>query len=56
MYLEINKDNQMAYMFNRPGVAKAVLQTPVLLIKSLSQPFPPDIQQTFIPKPLKLGS
>ena len=38
-------------IFNRPGVAGAVLQTPSSPINSLSQPFPPNLQATFNPKP-----
>ena len=36
-------------------VAEAVLQSPLLLIDKVSEPFPPNIQQTFIPDPLELG-
>ena len=43
-------------IINRPGAAGAVLQTPLSLIKSVRDPFPPDIQQTFLPNPLELGS
>ena len=43
-------------LINRPGVARAVLKTPSLLIKSLSHPFPPDLQNMMTPKPLELGS
>ena len=32
------------YIFNRPGVAGAVLQSPMLLIDSVIQPFPPNRQ------------
>ena len=42
------------FIFNRPGVAVAVLQTPLSLIDQLIQrltdPFPPNLQDTFIPK------
>ena len=31
-------------LFNRPGVAGAVLQTPLSLIDSVSQPFSPNLQ------------
>ena len=47
-------------VFNRPGVARAVLQTPSSFIHSLSQsvsdPLWKYIQNTFTPKPKKLGS
>ena len=43
-------------IFNRPAVAGAVLKTPPSLIKSLSDPFPPDLQNIISPKPLELGS
>ena len=43
-------------VFKRPGVAGSVLQTLPLLIKSLSHPFPPDLQNITTPKPLELGS
>ena len=38
-------------LFNRPGVAGAVLQTPLSPIHSVSDPFPPNLQATFNPKP-----
>ena len=39
----INK-SFLLMIFNRPGVARAVLQTPLLLIHSLTDPFPPNLQ------------
>ena len=43
------------YVFNRPGVAGAVLQTPSSLIdsvsESVSQPFPPNLQDIINHKP-----
>ena len=48
------------YIFNRPGVAGAVLKSPLLLINSFSQsvshPFPPNLQDTFTSKPYELGT
>ena len=44
------------YIINRPGVAGAVLQSPPLLIDSVSQPFPPNLQNTINHKPKELGS
>ena len=38
-------------VINRPGVAGAGLQSPLLLIKGLSHPFPPDLQNIITPKP-----
>ena len=43
-------------LFNRPGVVRAVLQTPLLLINSMSPPFPPNLQTIITPKPLDLGT
>ena len=54
-------------IINRPGVAGAVLQTPLLLrregafvthlfIDTLTDPFPPNLQNIITPKPLELGS
>ena len=43
------------YLINRPGIAGAVQQTPLSLIKSLSHPFPPHLQDIINPKPLELG-
>ena len=34
----------LSVLFNRPVVAGAVLQTPSLLIQSVTQPFPPNLQ------------
>ena len=34
----------LGMVFNIPGLAGAVLQTPLALIHSLSDPFPPNIQ------------
>ena len=42
-------------MFNRPGVAGAVLQTASSFTDSVGDPFVPNLQNTFIPKPLELG-
>ena len=53
---KIKKIYHIFAVVNRPGVARAVLQTPLSLIDSVSHPFPPNIQQTFNPKPLQLGS
>ena len=47
-------------MLNRPGVAGAVLQTPLPLlnsfIDSLTCPFPPKVHSTFTLKPYGLGT
>ena len=47
-------------IFNRPGVAGAVLQTPWsfndLLIQSASHTFPPNLENIITPKPLELGA
>ena len=40
----------------RLGVAKAFLQTLLLLIMGVSHPFPPDLQNIIHPKQLELGS
>ena len=49
-----------ALIFNRPGVAGAVLQSPSLLInsfiESVSHPFPPNLQNNITPKSKELGS
>ena len=42
--------------FNRPGVAGAVLHTALLLIHSVTAPFPPNLQDIINPQPLELGS
>ena len=46
-------------IFNRIGVAAAVLQTPLSFIHSfihyLTHPFPPNLQDTFTPKAYELG-
>ena len=42
-------------LFNRPGVARAVLHTALLLIQSVSQPFPPNLQNIINHKQLELG-
>ena len=39
------------YFFNRPSVAGAVLQSPLLLTDSLSDPFVQDLGDTVNPKP-----
>ena len=43
-------------VFNRPGVVGAVLESASSLIKSLSQPFPPNLQDIINHKPEKLSS
>ena len=43
-------------LFNRPGVAGAVIQTPLLLIKLFADPFPPNLQNIINPKPFELGT
>ena len=43
-------------IFNRPGVAGAVLQTASSLIHSVGQPFPPNLQNIINHKPEELGS
>ena len=43
-------------IFNRPGVAGAVLQSPPSLIHWPSHPFPPNLQDIINDKPLELGS
>ena len=52
--------SKFVVIFNRSGVAGAVLQTAVLLTNWVSQwgihPFPPDLQNIIIPKPLEIGS
>ena len=42
--------------FNRPGVARAVLQTPLSFIQSATDPFPPHLQNIISPKPLEQGT
>ena len=37
-------------LINRPGVSGAVLQTPLSPIKSVSDPFPPDLQNIIHPQ------
>ena len=37
-------------LVNRPGVAGAVLQTPLYFIDKFSNPFPPNLQKTVFPK------
>ena len=39
------------HIVNKPGVAAAVLQTPLSLIESVSDPFPPNLQNIITPKP-----
>ena len=46
----------LSNIFNRPGVAGAVLQTPSWLSDWLSHPFPPNLQKFINPKPSELGS
>ena len=41
-------------IFNRPGVAVAVLETPPSLIHRFSDHFPPNLQNPINPKPIKL--
>ena len=43
--------NRLPRLFNRPGVAGAVLQTPSSLIDSDNQPFPPNLQNIINHKP-----
>ena len=43
-------------LINRPGVAGAVLLTPLLLVISFSDPFVQSLQDTINPKPEWLGS
>ena len=43
-------------VFNRPGVAVAVLQSPPLLTDSLTDPFVQNLQDTVNPNLLELGS
>ena len=38
-------------VINRPCVAQAVLQAPLLLIQSLCDPIPPNLPNTVFPKP-----
>ena len=56
---KIQSHQMVDYLFNRPGVSGAVLQTPSSfidsLIKSLSHSFPPHLQDIINPKPLELG-
>ena len=53
-------EEQLCQVITRPGVAGAVLLTPMSLINSLingvSNPIPPDIQNTINLKPSKLGT
>ena len=42
-------------IINRPGVAGAVLQSASLLIKWVSEPFPPNLQDIINHKPEELG-
>ena len=46
----------LSNIFNRPGVAGAVLQTPSWLSDWLSHPFPPNLQDIINLKHLELGS
>ena len=46
----------VSQVINRHGVAGAVLQTPSSLIDRLSDPFPPNLQNTINHKPLELGT
>ena len=39
----------MTQLINKPGAAGAVLQSPLLLIKGLNHPFPPDPQTSLHP-------
>ena len=38
---KVSKLLEQVYLIKRPGGAGAVLQTPLSLIKSVSEPFPP---------------
>ena len=48
------------HVFNRPDVARDILQTPLSFINSLTHllthPFPPNLQDTFPPTPYELGT
>ena len=39
------------FLVNRPGVARADLQTPLSLINSISHPFPPNLHNAFSTEP-----
>ena len=39
------------FLFNRPGVTGAVLQTPLSLIDGVGHPFVKDLENTVNPKP-----
>ena len=41
-------------IINRPGVAGVVLQTPLSLIKSVTDAFPPNLQNIRTPKHLEI--
>ena len=43
-------------LFNRPGVAGAVLQTALSLNESVSYSFPPNLQEIISPEQLELES
>ena len=47
----MNKRAVCISIFNRPGVAGAVPQTPLLLIDSVGEPFPPNLQDIINHKP-----
>ena len=59
-HLYTTDESGVCNVINRPSVGGAVLQTPSLLIKSVSQSvtdaFPPDLQNIITPKPLELES
>ena len=59
-WLVCPENTHVYYIINRPGVAGAVLQSPLLLIHSFnnwfSDPFPPNLQNIRTPKPEELGS
>ena len=43
----------ITYIITRPGVARALQQTPPPLIKSVTDAFPPNLQNIITPKPLE---
>jgi hypothetical protein len=44
----------MTHIINRHGVAWVALQKPASLIKSVTDAFPPNLQNIITPKPLKI--
>ena len=49
-----SKMTMITHIINRPCVAGVVLQTPPSLIKSVTDAFPPNLQNIITPKPLKI--